>query len=148
MGGRQPGTATRLTTAMVRSNLIYLCITIKFVFLMYFHFIMYISFVIKIFLTVQYSLFKRPSLGIFKVGGLKRWVMLGVRIFLKRRKQCWHVWVLPFFHSIDYTFYIYLLLPDVQIQMKYKNKIGETFKPDIGFPQGNCASPPIWLIFW
>ena len=40
-----------------------------------------------------------------------------------------------------------LLLTDVQIEVKHKNKIGERFKPDIGSPQGDCASP-IWFIFY
>ena len=40
-----------------------------------------------------------------------------------------------------------LLLKDVQIQVKYKNQLGTTFTPDIGSPQGDCASP-IWFIFY
>ena len=40
-----------------------------------------------------------------------------------------------------------LLLTDVKLQVKYKNTTGETFTPDIGSPQGDCASP-IWFIFY
>ena len=40
-----------------------------------------------------------------------------------------------------------LLLTDVQIEVKHKNKLGKRFKPDIGSPQGDCASP-IWFIFY
>ena len=47
----------------------------------------------------------------------------------------------------DILHLVNLLLTDVQIQVKYKNKLGETFKPDIGSPQGDCASP-IWFIFY
>ena len=47
----------------------------------------------------------------------------------------------------DILHLVNLLLTDVQIQVKYKNKIGETFKPNIGSPQGDCASP-IWFIFY
>ena len=47
----------------------------------------------------------------------------------------------------DILHLVNLLLTDVQIQVKYKNKIGENFKPNIGSPQGDCASP-IWFIFY
>ena len=40
-----------------------------------------------------------------------------------------------------------LLLTDVQLQVKHDNIIGKTFTPDIGSPQGDCASP-IWFIFY
>ena len=40
-----------------------------------------------------------------------------------------------------------LLLTDVQLQVKHDKIIGETFTPDIGSPQGDCASP-IWFIFY
>ena len=40
-----------------------------------------------------------------------------------------------------------LLLIDVKLQVKYNNHIGKTFIPDIGSPQGDCASP-IWFIFY
>ncbi len=40
-----------------------------------------------------------------------------------------------------------LLLSNVQLQVKYNNIIGDTFVPDIGSPQGDCASP-IWFIFY
>ena len=39
-----------------------------------------------------------------------------------------------------------LLLTDIQIQVKYRNKIGETFKQEIVSPQGDCANQ-IWFIF-
>ena len=38
------------------------------------------------------------------------------------------------------------LLTDVQIEVKHKKTLGDRFKPDIGSPQGDCASP-IWFIF-
>ena len=47
----------------------------------------------------------------------------------------------------DILHLVNLLLTDVQIQMKYKNKIGDPFKPYIGSPQGDCASP-IWFIVY
>ena len=34
-----------------------------------------------------------------------------------------------------------LLLKDVRLQMKYNGVIGNIFTPDIGSPQGDCASP-------
>ena len=40
-----------------------------------------------------------------------------------------------------------LLLKDVQLEVKHQNKLGNRFKPDIGSPQGDCASP-IWFIFY
>ena len=40
-----------------------------------------------------------------------------------------------------------LLLTDVQIQVKHDNLLGKIFKPDIGSPQGDCASP-IWFIYY
>ena len=40
-----------------------------------------------------------------------------------------------------------LLLIDVKIQVKHNDCIGKTFTPDIGSPQGDCASP-IWFIFY
>ena len=40
-----------------------------------------------------------------------------------------------------------LLLTDVQLEVKHKKKLVERFKPDIGSPQGDCASP-IWFIFY
>ena len=40
-----------------------------------------------------------------------------------------------------------LLLTDVKIQVKYNNVTGKIFVPDIGSPQGDCASP-IWFIFY
>ena len=40
----------------------------------------------------------------------------------------------------DILHLVNLLLTDVQIQVKYENKIGETFKSDIGSPQCDCAS--------
>ena len=39
-----------------------------------------------------------------------------------------------------------LLLEDVQIQVKCRNKIGEAFGPGMGSPQGDCAGP-VWFIF-
>ena len=47
----------------------------------------------------------------------------------------------------DILHFVNFLLTDVQIQVQYKNKIGETFKPHIGSPQGDGASP-IWFIFY
>ena len=38
-------------------------------------------------------------------------------------------------------------MTDVKLQVKHKNQLGETFQPDIGSPQGDCASP-IWFIFY
>ena len=40
-----------------------------------------------------------------------------------------------------------LLLTDVQIQVKHQGELGNTFVPDIGSPQGDCASP-IWFIVY
>ena len=40
-----------------------------------------------------------------------------------------------------------LLLIDVKLQVKYNNTTGKIFIPDIGSPQGDCASP-IWFIFY
>ena len=40
-----------------------------------------------------------------------------------------------------------LLLTDVQLQVKHQNTLGKIFTPDIGSPQGDCASP-IWFIFY
>ena len=40
-----------------------------------------------------------------------------------------------------------LLLTDVQLQVNLNNVKGNIFKPDIGSPQGDCASP-IWFIFY
>ena len=40
-----------------------------------------------------------------------------------------------------------LLLADVQIQVKHQRELGNIFIPDIGSPQGDCASP-IWFIFY
>ena len=39
-----------------------------------------------------------------------------------------------------------LLLKDVRLQVKYNGVTGNIFTPDIGSPQGYCASP-IWFIF-
>ena len=47
----------------------------------------------------------------------------------------------------DILHLISLLLVDVQIQVKHKNKLGNTFTPNIGSPQGDCASP-IWFIYY
>ena len=47
----------------------------------------------------------------------------------------------------DVLHLISLLLVDVQIQVKHKNKLGNTFTPNIGSPQGDCASP-IWFIYY
>ena len=47
----------------------------------------------------------------------------------------------------DILHLVSLLLTDVKIQVKYKNKLGKVFQPDIGSPQGDCASP-IWFIFY
>ena len=40
-----------------------------------------------------------------------------------------------------------ILLTDVELQVKYRNKLDQIFNPDIGSPQGDCASP-IWFIFY
>ena len=40
-----------------------------------------------------------------------------------------------------------VLILDVNIQVKYNNTTGKIFTPDIGSPQGDCASP-IWFIFY
>ncbi len=40
-----------------------------------------------------------------------------------------------------------LLLKDIQLQVKYSNTTGKIFVPDIGSPQGDCASP-IGFIFY
>ena len=47
----------------------------------------------------------------------------------------------------DILHLVSLLLTDVQLEVKHKKKIGKRFKPDIGSPQGDCASP-IWFIFY
>ena len=47
----------------------------------------------------------------------------------------------------DLLHLVSLLLTDVQLEVKYQNKVGTRFKPDIGSPQGDCASP-IWFIFY
>ena len=47
----------------------------------------------------------------------------------------------------DILHLINVLLTDVKIQVKHKNKLGNIFTPDIGSPQGDCASP-IWFIFY
>ena len=47
----------------------------------------------------------------------------------------------------DILHLVSLLLTDVQLEVKHKNKLGERFKPDIGSPHGDCASP-IWFIFY
>ena len=47
----------------------------------------------------------------------------------------------------DLLHLVSLLLTDVQIEVKYQNKLGARFQPDIGSPQGDCASP-IWFIFY
>ena len=47
----------------------------------------------------------------------------------------------------DILHLVSLLLIDVQLEVKYNNKLGKKFKPDIGSPQGDCASP-IWFIFY
>ena len=47
----------------------------------------------------------------------------------------------------DVLHLISLLLVDVQIQVKHKNKLGNTFTPNIGSPQGDCASPK-WFIYY
>ena len=40
-----------------------------------------------------------------------------------------------------------VLILDINIQVKYNNTTGKLFTPDIGSPQGDCASP-IWFIFF
>ena len=40
-----------------------------------------------------------------------------------------------------------LLLTDVTLQVRHNNTLGTPFKPDIGSPQGDCASP-IWFIYY
>ena len=40
-----------------------------------------------------------------------------------------------------------LLLRDKRLQVKYNEVTGNIFTPDIGSPQGDCASP-IWFIFY
>ena len=47
----------------------------------------------------------------------------------------------------DILHLVSVLLIDVKIQVKYNNKLGNIFTPDIGSPQGDCASP-IWFIFY
>ena len=47
----------------------------------------------------------------------------------------------------DILHLVSLLLTDVKLQVKHRNEIGETFTPDIGSPQGDCASP-VWFIFY
>ena len=40
-----------------------------------------------------------------------------------------------------------LLLTDVTLQVRHNKTLGKPFKPDIGSPQGDCASP-IWFIYY
>ena len=47
----------------------------------------------------------------------------------------------------DILHLVSLLLIDVQLEVKHNKKLGKKFKPDIGSPQGDCASP-IWFIFY
>ena len=47
----------------------------------------------------------------------------------------------------DLLHLVSVLLTDVQLQVKHNNSLGKIFKPDIGSPQGDCASP-IWFIFY
>jgi len=46
----------------------------------------------------------------------------------------------------DILHLVSLFLTDVQLEVKH-NKLGKKFKPDIGSPQGDCASP-IWFILY
>ena len=47
----------------------------------------------------------------------------------------------------DFLHLINVLLRDVKIQVKHKNTLGNILIPDIGSPQGDCASQ-IWFIFY
>ena len=47
----------------------------------------------------------------------------------------------------DILHLVSLLLTDVQLEVKHKNKLGERFKPDIGSPQGDCKSHLDYFLF-
>ena len=47
----------------------------------------------------------------------------------------------------DEVHLVSLLVTDVTLQVKHNNTIGTPFTPDIGSPQGDCASP-IWFIYY
>ena len=47
----------------------------------------------------------------------------------------------------DEVHLVSLLVTNVKLQVKYNNTTGPQFTPDIGSPQGDCASP-IWFIYY